>query len=103
MLLLNHPNFADEMEDYSSDYRSASEYYSSGNEMLKEALSKIDDLTKLVTDIPGVKEGVAGVGAKHINPDNPRKVYSGEEGYRIFTLTSGVRRVTLWNSGITFT
>jgi hypothetical protein len=100
-------NFADEMEDYSSDYRkvySASEYYSSGNEMLKEALGKIDDLTKLVNDIPGVKEGVAGVGAKHINPDNPRKVYSGEEGYRIFaTLTSGVRRVTLWNSGITLT
>src|SRR5574344_442086 len=72
--------------------------------MLKDALSKIDDLTKLVNDIPGVKEGVAGVGAKHINPDNPRKVYSGEAGYRIFaTLTSGVRRATVWDSGITLT
>lgn len=100
-------DFADEMEDYSSDYRkvySASEYYSTGNEMLKTALSKVDDLTKLVNEIPGVKEGVATVGAKHIDANNPRKVYSGEEGYRIFaTLTSGVRRVTLWNSGITLT
>ena len=36
-------DFADEMEDYSSDYRKvygASEYYSSGNEMPKDALSK---------------------------------------------------------------
>ena len=99
-------DFADEMEDYSSDYRKvygASEYYSSGNEMLKDALSKTKP-TDLVQDIAGVKEGVAGVGTKHINPENPRKVYSGEEGYRIFaTLTSGVRRVTLWNSGITLT
>ena len=100
-------DFANAMEDYNSDYRKvygASEYYSSGNEMLKTALSKIDDLTKLVNDVPGIKEGVATVGAKHINPDNPRKVYSGEEGYRVFaTLTGGVRRVTLWNSGITLT
>lgn len=100
-------SLADELEDYSSDYRkvySASDYYSTGNEMLKEALGKIDDLSKLVAEIPGVKEGPATVGAKHINPDNPNKVYSGEEGYRIFaTLTSGVRRVTLWNSGITLT
>jgi hypothetical protein len=99
-------DFADEMEDYSSDYSKvygASEYYSSGNEMLKDALSKTNP-KDLVQDIAGVKEGVAGVGTKHINPDNPRKVYSGEEGYRIFaTLTSGVRRVTLWNSGITLT
>ena len=99
-------SLADELEDYSSEYRkvwSASDYYSTGNEMLKEALGKIDDLSKLVAEIPGVKEGVATVGAKHINQDNPNKVYSGEEGYRIFaTLTSGVRRVTLWNSGITF-
>lgn len=100
-------SLADELEDYSSEYRkvwSASDYYSTGNEMLKEALGKIDDLSKLVAEIPGVKEGVATVGAKHINQDNPNKVYSGEEGYRIFaTLTSGVRRVTLWNSGITLT
>lgn len=102
----NRAGVADEIEDYASDYHAvynASEYYSSGNEMLKNTLSKADT-DKLVNSIPNVKEGVAGIGVKHIDPDNPRKVYSGEEGYRIFaTITTGVRRVVLWNSGITLT
>lgn len=99
--------FTAEMEDLTSEHakvQQAGNYYSAGNEILKTCLSKIEDLSALKNDIAGIREGMATVGTKHLNSDNPRKVFSGEEGYRIFaTLTSGVRRITLWNSGITLT
>lgn len=99
--------FAAEMEDLTSDHahvQQASSYYSAGNEVLKRCLEKITDLGSFKNEIPGIREGTATVGRKHRDPNNPRKVFSGDEAYRIFaTLTSGVRRVYLWNSGITLT
>lgn len=99
--------FAAEMEDLTSDHahvQQASNYYSAGNEVLKRCLEKITDLDSFKNEIPGIREGTATVGRKHRDPNNPHKVFSGDEAYRIFaTLTSGVRRVYLWNSGITLT
>jgi hypothetical protein len=99
--------FATEMEDMTSDHakiQQAGNYYSAGNEVLKTCLEKVGDTSVLKNDIAGVREGVATVGTKHLDSNNPRKVFNGEEGYRVFaTLTSGVRRITLWNSGITLT
>ena len=99
--------FAAEMEDLTSDHahvQQASNYYSAGNEVLKRCLEKITDLDSFKNEIPGIREGTATVGPKHRDPNNPHKVFSGDEAYRIFaTLTSGVRRVYLWNSGITLT
>lgn len=99
--------FAAEMEDLTSDHahvQQASNYYSAGNEVLKRCLEKITDIDSFKNEIPGIREGTATVGRKHRDPNNPHKVFSGDEAYRIFaTLTSGVRRVYLWNSGITLT
>ena len=99
--------FAAEIEDLTSDHahvQQASNYYSAGNEVLKRCLEKITDLDSFKNEIPGIREGTATVGRKHRDPNNPHKVFSGDEAYRIFaTLTSGVRRVYLWNSGITLT
>jgi hypothetical protein len=99
--------FAAEMEDLTSDHahvQQASNYYSAGNEVLKRCLEKITDLDSFKNEIPGIREGTATVGRKHRDPNNPHKVFSGDEAYRIFaTLTSGVRRVYLWSSGITLT
>ena len=99
--------FAAEMEDLTSDHahvQQASNYYSAGNEVLKRCLEKITDLDSFKNEIPGIREGTATVGRKHRDPNNPHKVFSGDEAYRIFaTLTRGVRRVYLWNSGITLT
>lgn len=98
--------FAKQLEDYTSEYhaiRDAGNYYAASNDQLKKSISK-SNTDQLVNEIPTIKEGVASVGAKHIEAGRQHKTFSGDEAYRVFaTLGSGVRKVTLWNSGITLT
>lgn len=96
----------DQLEDWLSDYHTAQgagEYYSAANEMLKKSIATVKP-EDLVRELPGVAEGNAYLGQKYITASKNGKVFSGDEAYRIFaTLTSGVRKVVLWNSGITLT
>lgn len=103
----NSTELTEQLEDYTSGYRVAREadsFYSSGNDTLKKSLEMVK-ADKLVETIDGVREGIAAVASKHM--DSVRKgdnVVNGAEGYRIFaTLTAGVRKVVLWNSGLTVT
>lgn len=100
-------DLSDQYEDFNSEYRKvrgADEFYSEGNDILRKAISHVD-VDKLVSNIEGIREGVAAVASKHLdNIKNGNNVVSGPEGYRIFaTLTAGVRKVVCYNSGLTLT
>ena len=99
-------HFAKVVDDYTSEYhsaRNALNYYSAGNEDGKDALKKANP-AHFVNEIDGVREGSAGVSSKHIEESKSHKLFSGAEAYRVFaTIGSGVRKVVLWNSGITLT
>lgn len=98
--------FAKLIDDYTSEYneiRDSTTYYTANNDDSKLALTKANPV-HFVTEIDGIREGTAGVSSKHIEESKSHKLFSGAEAYRVFaTIGSGVRKVILWNSGITLT
>lgn len=99
-------SFTKQVDNYTSEYQSARssiDYFGSGNNDGKAALAKTNP-AHLVSEIDGIREGTAGVSSKHIEEGRSHKLFSGAEAYRVFaTIGSGVRKVILWNSGITLT
>lgn len=89
------------LSDVSSDLNTvmeASRAITSASLLLKEALERVAHIDKLKDNQTGHGFTKANLGKHYQDIDS--KVVSGDEALRVFTtITGGLRKVTLWNSG----
>ena len=91
----------EELSNVGSDINAimeASRSLTAAAKLLKEALEKVTNLDKFAENKSGHGLSKANIGKDY--RDVEEKTVAGDEALRIFTtLTGGVRKVTLWNSG----
>lgn len=89
------------LSDVNSDINTvmeASRAITSASLLLKEALERVAHIDKLKDNQTGHGFTKANLGKHYQDIDS--KVVSGDEALRVFTtITGGLRKVTLWNSG----
>lgn len=95
-----------QFEIQDSDYnvvREAVSQHTNGRELLLEALKTIDDPEhKLTNNVRGITETGGSVKQRYAGQKSVK--LSGEAGFTAFsTFAGGLRRIPLWNSGITVT
>lgn len=92
-----------ELSDVSSDLNSimeASRAITNAADLLKDALAKVGNIESFKENPSGHGFSRANLGKDYRDVDT--KTVSGDEALRVFTtITGGLRRVVLWNSGFT--